>query len=76
MLRSRVLGTVFGFFSSYGRVCVDLMTGLAVAVTNTLSLTNMSAINSSVAPGLEIFQPARPGIPKMIFNMLVIITKL
>ena len=76
MLRSRVLGTVFGFLSSYGHVCVDLMTGLAVAVTNTLSLTNMSAINSSVAPGLEIFQPARQARPKMIFNMLVIITKL
>ena len=26
MLRSGVLGTVFGFFSSYGHVCVDLMT--------------------------------------------------
>ena len=26
MLRSRVLGSVFGFFSSYGHVCVDLMT--------------------------------------------------
>ena len=76
MLRSRVLETVFGFLSSYGHVCEDLMTGLAVAVTNTLSLTNMSAINSSVAPGLEIFQPARQGRPKMIFNMLVIITKL
>ena len=61
MLRRMVLGTVFGFFSSYGHVCVDLMTRLAVAVTNTLSLTNMSAINSCVAPGLEIFQPARPG---------------